>query len=391
MLEHQESEARKLTKIVHILLGADRGGCEANSLCLIREAAGVSHQVMILGPPGEMTPEMEAAGATVTHLDSARRRRSIRSLARKVLEDSVDGVVIWHGMVCLPEILAALRDFSGTVLVHGGNPANNLSSRTDLRFLIREKWLGRRAQATYVCCTRYVADSFQRSAYLKRFPVVVVPNGIKNPPALPYAPREIIAGVSPVIGMVARLDAIKDHRTLLQAFSLLLAQWPGARLELAGDGDQREALESHATRLGISANVAFLGMVPDVYHSMRHWDLFAYCTTEMEGLGNALAEAMAYGLPCIASEVGPVREVGENSIHYVPQGDPTALRDAMVRLMNDFKTRQALGSMARERALEQFSARSFARKYVSLIRADHDPETIRPEDRDIRCGSRETG
>ena len=97
-------------------------------------------------------------------------------------------------------------------------------------------------------------------------------------------------------------------------------------------------MSDHAAKeLGISERVSFLGMVRDVYAVMQHWDLFAYATTENEGLGNALIEAMSYGLPPVAydCETGPEDIIDDdvNGLLVRPLGDEIALSAALLRLM----------------------------------------------------------
>lgn len=355
--------------ILHVLLGAARGGCEGNALCLVKEAKQVTHHVLILSEPGALSEEFRDAGATVEHTGTLPKRpeKVCAEVNQAVMQKHPDGVIVWHGMVLLPDILHALGDFRGKVLVHGGNPAWELPRQVDWRFWLREKWLGCRCAATYVCCSKHVANSFARSFYLRRFPRVVVINGVKPLNVPPHEPREIAFGTSFVIGMTARLDRIKDHATLLRAFALVSQSWPGARLELAGDGDERFALEELVKRLSISDQVRFLGTVPDVYAVMRTWDIFAYCTTAQEGLGNALAEAMMLGLPCLVTDVGPMREVGADSVGYVVEGDAEELGAYICTLASDWKRRLEMQVGGRARALDEFSSEAFARQYLNLL------------------------
>lgn len=360
--------------ILHILNGTERGGCEVNALNLVRATPGLGHRLLVLGGEGPLSAAFAAEGAEVRHAPGAARgtRAVIGAVAESVRDPSPEGVIVWHGMVSLPGILHALRDFRGKVLVHGGNPAGSLSPVVDWRYWLREKRLGARAAATYVCCSRHVADSFAGSRYLRRFPRVVVPNGVKAPgPAAP-APRELEPEGPAVIGMVARLDGIKDHPTLLRAFARLVRSRPGTRLELVGDGARRAALEALAAELGIGDRVVFHGMVDDVGEVMRPWDLFAYATTEAEGLGNALAEAMMLGLPCVVTDAGPMREVAGDppATRLVPPGDPAALAGAMEALLASRPERTALAEAGRARATASFSLERFAAGYTGLLGVD---------------------
>jgi len=357
--------------LLHILTGTERGGCETDSICLLKKMPANHHHLLVLGVPGEMDGEFRVAGATMEYHNVLRERshRIIAIVEQSVAETRPRGIVIWHGMVALPEILRALRDFSGEILVHGGNPAHTMPRWVDWWYFLREKALGRRANATYICCSRYVADSFSESLYLRRFPRLAVFNGVQDLTTNPHAPREIAPGDSFTIGMVARLDTIKDHPTLLRAFAILLGDLPNARLELAGDGESRNSLKSLAAELGIRNEVRFLGMVSNVYKTMSHWDAFVYATTDREGLGNALAEAMMLGLPCVVTEAGPMLEMAGTppSVYLVPQADPAELAIAIRKMITELALRRIYSDAAKARSSSQFTGESFARGYGTCL------------------------
>jgi len=357
--------------LLHLFIGAERGGCETTALALIRGLPEWKHSILVLGPPGPISEEFVASGAVVHHLNLFRPgfRKVIVEVRSHVAKTCPESVVAWHGMVLLPEILRALKNFGGSVFAYGGNPAHRMPRSVDWYYFLREKVYGVHAGATYVCCSNYVADSFSASLYLRRFPRVAIPNGIREPTVTPQTPRVIDLTGAFTIGMVARLDPIKDHETLLRSFARLIEERPSARLEIAGDGELRQELEDLAGTLGISASVRFLGMLDDVYQAMSTWDLFVYATTEQEGLGSALAEAMMIGLPCVVTDVGPMREVtGEPPVALmVPPRDPERLAEAILNLISNHEERKRLGTAARLRALDEFDARVFALRYRHLL------------------------
>ena len=194
-------------------------------------------------------------------------------------------------------------------------------------------------------------------------------------------PRPLVPETDTItVGMLARLDTIKDHAGLLRAFVLLRQRVPNARLEFAGDGDQRASLEQLAIELGVAGAVEFLGTVRDVYGLLPRWDLFAYATTRDEGFGIALAEALMCGLPSVVTDVGPVREVcgapDEAAVVYVEPHDPAALAGALAGLIADLPRRRALGAAARHRAVTQLSAEVFTRRYEQIL--DHERQRQLP-------------
>src|SRR5690606_13041709 len=107
--------------------------------------------------------------------------------------------------------------------------------------------------------------------------------------------------------------------------------------------------------------VKFRGMVDDVFAEMAQWDLFVYSTSDREGLGNALIEAMMLGLPCVVTDAGPMRElVGDQTCAFlVPPGNPDALAGAINQLLTDLPLRRKFALSGRERANDAFSRARF--------------------------------
>ncbi|MEM6773143.1 MAG: glycosyltransferase, partial [Bacteroidota bacterium] len=168
------------------------------------------------------------------------------------------------------------------------------------------------------------------------------------------------------IGMIARLDPIKDHETLLEAFSLYLRGQgnPPAVLELIGEGKLRAHLERHAEALGVADLVKFHGSrggIPDFLGSL---DLFVMSTTREEGFGIVLIEALAAGVPIIASDVPACREVlrgGELGKLVMPQ-DPPSLAIAI-----SYALRSELPAAPISTVEDFYSQSSMARSYLDLI------------------------
>ena len=138
----------------------------------------------------------------------------------------------------------------------------------------------------------------------------------------------------PSVSDGCRLDPIKDQSTLLRAFAA--ARVPGWQLQLVGEGPDRPRLEALARELGLNPLQVFLGRRSDIPELLGQADLFAFSTTTSEGFGIVLIEAMAAGLPVIASDVPACREVLFDGAagELLPPGDVDAwvgrLRDLMV-------------------------------------------------------------
>ena len=218
---------------------------------------------------------------------------------------------------------------------------------------------------------RLVAISREISAELRAAGVPAeriehIPTGVVVPPA-PLR-RPAVAGEVALI-FVGRLVASKGVTTLLPAFAQARAACPTLawRLWLAGEGALRADLERLAHSLGIAGCVQFLGTVADVASYFGQADIFVLPSLA-EGLSNALLEAMAAGLPSIATQVGGTPELiqeGETGLLVAPE-DTAALAAAMVRLAEDPVLRQALGQRARRKVEAEFGLERIAQRYEAL-------------------------
>src|SRR5262245_55447743 len=159
-------------------------------------------------------------------------------------------------------------------------------------------------------------------------------NGIDTARAAPTRDRLTMRaqlGIAPdcfVVGSVGRLMPIKGLDRLIEAFAQLRQRQPGlkAHLVIVGDGPLRNELEQCARRLGVAAEVRFLGARNDVYDLMACFDVFALSSLH-EGVPMVILEAMAVGIPIVASRVGGIAEIledGKDAL-LVPAGDPGAL------------------------------------------------------------------
>ena len=159
----------------------------------------------------------------------------------------------------------------------------------------------------------------------------------------------------PIIGTVGHLHPDKGYATLIDSVPALLARLPDASVVIVGEGRDRTSLEYKAADLGVSNHISFLGERLDVPDLLHQFDIFVFPSLR-EGMPNALLEAMAVGLPVVASGVGGILEVvsdGENGL-LVPPSSPGFLADAVVRLWSDAGLREKLGAAAARSIAENF-------------------------------------
>jgi len=199
---------------------------------------------------------------------------------------------------------------------------------------------------TYPLASRVVVQTSQIAAHLRGWGlrrVEVIPNPVLLLPPTGAAPRL----PRPCLLAVGRIYPQKDYGLMLRAFAA--AKCGGWTLCIAGDGPERGAMERLAESLGLGEHVRFLGQVADVGGLLAQVDAYVL-SSAYEGFPNALCEAMATGLACVATDCpsGPADLIshGENGL-LVPNGDQTALADALHQVMTDRDLAARLGQAAR--------------------------------------------
>lgn len=173
---------------------------------------------------------------------------------------------------------------------------------------------------------------------------------------------------SPCVGTVGGLRAEKDHGNLLLALAQL---GPDVHAELVGDGPLRAQLEQQANQLGLVDRVAFAGAIADPAPRYRRFTVFALAS-RTEQMPIAMLEAMASGLPVVATDVGDVRAIlpPEQLSFVVPPGDPAALAAALRTLLGDAPLRQRLGAANRARCVERYAAATCLEQFARVYRAN---------------------
>jgi glycosyltransferase involved in cell wall biosynthesis len=172
-----------------------------------------------------------------------------------------------------------------------------------------------------------------------------------------------------VLLQVARLDQLKDHRTALRMMDVVKRRRPNARLLLIGEGPERSTIEDLLRRLHLGGHVRLVGLRTDVAHLLPGADA-GLLTSISEGIPLTLIEAMAAGLPVVATRVGGNPEVVSDSATglLAPAGDPAALAEQVLRLAETPELRQRLGEAGRQRARERFSEDRMLDDYQRLYR-----------------------
>lgn len=361
-------------RIAHVLNGLGTGGNENLCLQLIKHSPDeINHVLINLNPERlDMLPKFqEINNLRIINFSykSTNKFIFILALARIFWREKLSVILIQpFGIHIFVGIAARLAKIN-RVLARAGNPApTNSHSRYQWKYII---WVSRLLDIPVHACSQSTHNSLQTLSRLPRYSFPI-PNGcdIQDIVRRSQATRDKqISSDIIVIGMVARLDSIKDHETLIRAFSQLVETHKNVELWLVGDGSEKGCLQQICDRLGLSSSVKFLGTRSDVPELLGQMDMYAFSTTEAEGFGIALIEAMAASLPIVASDVAACREVladGEAGV-LVAAGDVPAMAQALEGFVLSTGKRRLWGQRAYNRAVHHYSIHTCAQRWYAQL------------------------
>ena len=354
------------------------GGAERQLANLAKGLAARGHEVSVaaLREGGEFEAELVTAGIAVLNVRARGPVWSPGAVWRLLSALRRCRPELVYSFMPVPNVLAALlcpvagrwRLFWGVRASSIGNDALDWRDR----FVdTMQRWFAR-VPERIVCNSRAGRDHL----IAKGFPpanVVVVPNGIDTNvfsprPDLRCALRREwgVGDADILVGIVGRIDPLKDHATFLGAGALAAKRVPSLRLVVVGSGDQalRDRLRGLAEELGIGDRVVWAGArgdMPAVYSAL---DLLCLSSTT-EGFPNVIGEAMACGTPCVGTDVGDVAWIIGRDDRVAPPGDQGALAACMNSAIGEGAARQA--REIRERVVENFSINSLCDAVEQLL------------------------
>jgi glycosyltransferase involved in cell wall biosynthesis len=174
--------------------------------------------------------------------------------------------------------------------------------------------------------------------------IFVLPNGIDYQKFHKIASSKIVSIENPIIiGTVCRLEKQKGISYLLLSMSSILAKFPTVQLEIVGDGSLLQELKEFSEKIGISNSVKFFGKFTDVIPFYRRMNIFILPSI-YEGFGIVLLEAMASGIPVVATQVGGISEVVTDGVSgiLIPPKNPEAIANAVIKLIENPQIAESL-------------------------------------------------
>ena len=351
-----------------VIHGLETGGAEMMVLHLARELSRAGHPVRVVSLHGDDTDVaglMRRAGVDVVALNKAGGPdpRTVLRL-RAQMRDFSPAVVHTH-LPVLEYVLPAVRLYGRRVKVI--HTVHNIAREETRHRVLRE--VNRRAFShgvVPVALNEEVRSSICREYALPPSAVPVVGNGI-DLDAFRGPQRRGPRGAGARLLCVARLAPAKNHALLLRTVARLRESGRDVSLTLVGDGPLRGALEERARELGISERVRFAGRRTDTAAFYRDCDLFVLLS-DYEGMPMSIIEAMASGLPVVATRAGGVAELVDDGVNgALVEADAAAAAGAIAAICDDpaLYARLSAGAV---RTSSHYSAEAMMEKYVDLYR-----------------------
>jgi len=364
-------------KVAYVLDSLDTGGTELNA---VRTAEHLDRErfdlrFLCLQPHGPLRARLDALGIPVMDVGipgffspgAVRRGFEIKRLVKS------EGIHVVHAHDPYGNVLAGppARLAGGAAVITSHRwwrDVHPLKVRVGNRMSYR---FAHRVLAN----SRSVGELVMRDEGVPKRRLVVIPNFVDASAFEPLDPprraelraRVGLAPTDVAVGMIANLNPVKDHATLLRAAARVLAVSPNIRFVLVGDGRERQALEEQAAAAGIADRVLFPGRLLHEPGMPGMFDVSVLSSRE-EGFPNFVVESMAAGRAVVATEVGGVPDAVVNGSTglLVRPGDDKAMADALLRILADAALREQLGAAASRYAREHYHASVVLRALESL-------------------------
>jgi len=359
---------RRTMRIAFLISRLDYGGTERQLLMLSQGLRERGHSVVVLvyRPGGALEPEIRAAGVRIRVLEKRGRWDFAGFLVRlhRILREEQPDVL--HGYLGVPNVMAVpFRLAVGGPRIVWGERASRIDRR---HHDLSARFVGVAARALSRAPNLVIVNSragFEHAA-AKGYPrdrMTVIPNGFD---ITRFAPDRAagrtwrhawnVDDATLLVGYVARMHPVKDHRTFLAGAALLAKRRADVRFACVGGGDPsyRRKLQDFACEHGLTDQVLWVDAQADMPRVYNALDL-ACSASSSEGFPNTVGEAMACGVPCVVTDVGDSAWLlGQPSL-VVPPGDAVALGERIGALLDDRARLAQLRVEVRERIVSNFS------------------------------------
>lgn len=376
-------------KILHIISGLGVGGAEMLLLRLIRESNGdgTEHRVIVLSGHDALCGQVQSAGAQVEILgmrSGLPQPGFIRRIMKQIIEFEPDVVQTW---MYHADLLGGIAAY----LARRANPFRSPAKRpalvwavhhTDFPTLLAAPKLCIVARACamvskavpdlIVCCAEAARASHAHAGY-NSSRMMVIHNGFDAHTYRPQPEARLrlreslgLASNALIVGIVGRYHLLKDYPNFVASAARVCHSNPQCRFVMAGKGVEPDNVElvNMLRDAGLTGACHLLGPRDDIDALIPGFDVLCL-SSRSEGFPTVVGEAMACGVPCVATDVGDTRAlIGDTGLVVAP-ADPQALATAMLSLLRlPVDERKHLGALARERIVSTFSIQSTWQNYL---------------------------
>jgi glycosyltransferase involved in cell wall biosynthesis len=368
-------------RVLHVINSFESGGAEAMLCNLVLRVDRKRFEPSVVALINDLSvagPLLEA-GIPVTTMGmrpGVPDPRGVARLVRHLRRLKPDVIHSWMDHSNLITALAARVASAGPLIwgIHHSDHVAGVAKRSTLMTVSACAALSHRLPARIVSCSEHGRTLYERRGFAAQ-KLAVIPNGFDtdrfrpDPEARASVRRDIGAPLqAPLVGLVARFDPLKDHATFLRAAAHVSQSRPDVHFLMCGTKVDRHnaGLLSQVDALGLSGRCHLLGPRRDVARIHAALDVAASSSIS-EAFPLAIGEAMACGVPCVATDVGDSALMIGATGRVVPSRDPAALAAAVLALLALRPDERAkLGGDARRRVREKFDLGAVARRYERL-------------------------
>lgn len=354
-------------KILLFIRALDIGGSQSQITLLARGLAARDHDIamIVLYPAPRAEALLTEAGVRVLSLEKTSRWNTIAPLRRLHNIIRNERAEVLYAFLPTQTVLAALFKRSPTKLVFGIRSAGmQLDQYDTLSYLVDRAEAKLSSRADLLIAN---AEAARASAVLRGMPesrTIVIPNGIDTR-ALQPAPEKGLRfrdslGIDAsrfVVGIVARLDPMKDHRTFLDAAAMFARKHPDAHFICVGDGPApyRRQLQTYAKLAGLESRVTWAGEHTDVQGAYNSFNIASLSSAFGEAFPNVVGEAMACGIPVVATDTGDIKHLVSSLGEVIPTRRPDLLCAGWERMRQRLTAEPKLKSDVRQAIVTDYA------------------------------------
>lgn len=369
--------------ILFLIRRLDAGGAERQLVTLAQGLAAVGHRVAVISlyPGGALEGELSGTGVRLMSAEKRGRWHFVAPLVRLARLLRQERPQILHSYLPVANILGLmLRPLVPGLRVVWGlrgtlSDAQGYDRLRGLSFAL-ERRLSKGPDLIIAN-----SDRGRRLARDWGYPagrLIMVPNGIdtsrfKPDPRARAQQRAAwrLADEAPVVGIVARIDPMKDYDTFLAAARIAATQRDDLRFVVIGDGppDRRRTFDARVRQLGLDGRVLSERFRPDIEAVYNALDIATLTSSHGEGFPNVLAEAMACGIPCVSTDVGDAAQIiGEADLIVRPR-DAAALAHSWLALLDRLAEDPELKATVRQRVIDDFGEAAMIERSAVALRS----------------------